>query len=60
TELYLGLVHRTDGVEGTQRRMAAASKVIPAFGISTECGLGRRPPATVPEMLEIHVSLVST
>jgi hypothetical protein len=60
TELYLGLVHRTDGVEGTQRRMAAASKVIPAFGISTECGLGRRPPATVPELLEIHVSLVRT
>jgi hypothetical protein len=54
TELYLGLVHRTDGIEGTQRRMAAAAKVVPAFGISTECGLGRRPSATVPEVLELH------
>ena len=54
TELYLGLVHHTDGMEGTQRRMAAASKVVPAFGISTECGLGRRPSETVPDLLALH------
>jgi methionine synthase II (cobalamin-independent) len=57
TELYLGLVHRTDGMEGTQRRIAAASKVVPAFGISTECGLGRRPSETVPELLELHAAV---
>jgi hypothetical protein len=27
TELYLGLVHRTDGVSGTVRRMAVANRV---------------------------------
>jgi hypothetical protein len=57
TELYLGLVHRTDGMEGTQRRIAVASKVVPAFGISTECGLGRRPPETVPELLDLHAAV---
>jgi hypothetical protein len=60
TELYLGLVHRTDGMEGTQRRMAAASKVVPAFGISTECGLGRRPSETVPELLELHAAVAKS
>jgi hypothetical protein len=60
TELYLGLVHRTDGIEGTQRRIAAASKVVPAFGISTECGFGRRPSETVRELLELHAAVART
>src|SRR5256885_3780490 len=54
TELYLGLVHHTDGVEGTQRRMAAARRFAGGFGVATECGWGRRPPATIPELLRIH------
>jgi len=54
TELYLGLVHRTDGVEGTRRRMAVAARFVSAFGVATECGWGRRPPATIPELLRIH------
>ncbi len=54
TELYLGLVHYTDGVEGTQRRIAAAQKVIADFGVATECGFGRRASETIPELLRIH------
>ncbi len=54
TKLYLGLVHYTDGVEGTQRRIAAAQNVISNFGIATECGMGRRVPDTIPHLLEIH------
>jgi hypothetical protein len=54
TELYLGLVHFTDGVAGTQRRIAAAQKVVTDFGVATECGLGRRNPETIPELLRIH------
>ena len=54
TELYLGLVHYTDGVEGAQRRIAAAQRFVPSFGIGTECGLGRRPPETVAPLLAIH------
>ncbi len=57
TELYLGLVHFTDGVDGTRRRMAAASRVRPDFGIATECGFGRRAPETVKRLLEIHAEV---
>jgi len=54
TELYLGLVHRTDGVSGTVRRMAAAKRTVSQFGVVTECGLGRRPPETIPALLDLH------
>jgi len=54
TELYLGLVHFTDGVEGTRRRIEAAQRVVTNFGVATECGLGRRPPETIPDLLRIH------
>jgi hypothetical protein len=57
TELYLGLVHYTDGVEGARRRIAAAARARPNFGIATECGFGRRPPETVWRLLEIHAEL---
>jgi len=32
TELYLGLVHAQDGVEGTKNRIAAANKYVPLHG----------------------------
>jgi hypothetical protein len=54
TELYLGLVHLTDGVAGARRRLDAAKQVVSDFGIATECGFGRRPPETVPALLELH------
>ena len=54
TELYLGLVHYTDGVEGARKRIAAAQRFVPTFGVATECGFGRRPPETVASLMEIH------
>jgi len=57
TELYLGLVHYTDGVEGTARRIEVARRFVSGFGIATECGWGRRAPATIPELLRIHREL---
>ncbi len=54
TELYLGLVHRTDGLGGARRRLAAAKQVVTEFGIATECGFGRRPPETVSDLIELH------
>ena len=57
TELYLGLVHLTDGVDGTARRMEAARRFVSGFGIATECGWGRRAPATIPDLLRIHHAL---
>ena len=54
TELYLGLVHLTDGLAGAKRQLAAAKKVVTDFGIATECGFGRRPPETVRDLIELH------
>lgn len=54
TRLYLGLVHLTDGVEGTKTRIDIAKKYKTEFGISTECGFGRRSPETIPQLLEVH------
>ena len=54
TELYLGLVHFTGGVEGTLERIKAAQQYVADFGVATECGFGRRPPDTIPELLRIH------
>jgi hypothetical protein len=57
TELYLGVVHHTDGVDGSLRRMATARQVVSTFGVATECGFGRRPPETVPSLLRIHAQV---
>ena len=50
-------MHYSDGVEGTRRRLATAEKYLKNFLISTECGFGRRPPETVPELLRIHAEV---
>ncbi len=57
TELYLGLVHMTDGVGGAERRIEAAQRHVAAFGVATECGFGRRPPKSVSELLRIHAAV---
>ena len=54
TTLALGLVHHTDGLEGTKRRIEIARKFVPDFAIGTECGFGRRAPETIPALLRIH------
>jgi hypothetical protein len=53
TRLFLGLVHLTDGWEGARRRTAAASRFMPDYGVSTECGLGRRPAETIVPLLDL-------
>jgi SAM-dependent methyltransferase len=57
TELYLGLLHHTDGVEGTRRRIETAHRFVSGFGVATECGWGRRPAATIPDLLRIHAAV---
>lgn len=58
-ELYLGLVHLTDGLDGAKRRVAAAAKVRGEFGVATECGFGRRPAETIPDLLALHAKVAS-
>lgn len=57
TQLSLGLVHHTDGVAGTKKRLATAEKYVRDFSIATECGFGRRRPETIPELLRIHAEV---
>jgi len=57
TELCLGLVHYTDGVAGTCQRLKVAERHAARFSIATECGFGRRDPATIPELLRIHAEV---
>lgn len=59
TQLYLGLVHRIDGLEGGKRRMKTAERHISGFGIATECGMGRRPPETIPDVMKLMSSLAA-
>jgi hypothetical protein len=59
TQLCLGLVHHTDGVAGTRKRLAAAENVVKDFSIGTECGFGRRRPETIPELLRIHAEVAT-
>ena len=57
TELCLGLVHHTDGIDGTKKRLATARRHVQTFSIATECGFGRRRPETIPELLRIHAAV---
>jgi len=58
TELFLGVVHAKDGVEGARSRIAAARRYAPEFGIATECGMARaRSEETVRTLLQIHADV---
>lgn len=54
TDLYLGLIHPQDGVEGAERRILAASTALPRFGVATECGFGRGPAERTGPLLDLH------
>ena len=57
TELCLGLVHYTDGLDGARQRLATARKFAERFAVGTECGFGRRKPETIPELLRLHAAV---
>lgn len=59
TELYLGLVHREDGVEGANRRISAARSVVGSFGVATECGFGRGPRESTIPLLQSHAGVAA-
>jgi hypothetical protein len=52
--LYLGLLHREDGLEGARRRITAARSVRSAFGLATECGMGRERRESINGLLALH------
>lgn len=59
TRLYLGVIHDTDGIAGTRRRIAAARRHVGSFGIATECGFGRRTPESVRALIGLHAALAA-
>lgn len=56
TTVYAGLIHYTDGVEGSIERLQAFKRHYDGLtGVSTECGLGRRPAdQDLIRLLQIH------
>jgi hypothetical protein len=55
TEIYLGVVHVSAGVEGVIARIGTAREFVPEFGIATECGIARaRKPDLVQRILETY------
>lgn len=57
TELYLGLVHLSDGVEGATKRAQIARPYVNNFGAATVCGWGRLPERDVSSLLELHAAV---
>jgi hypothetical protein len=59
-EVYIGLLHFRDGIDGARRRSAAAGRSIAVpFGVATECGMGRRPVgrgggSELEQLLQLH------
>jgi hypothetical protein len=57
TRLYLGLIH-ADGRDS--ERVAAAHKVVPEFGVATECGIARqRTPDQVRQLIRAHAAVTA-
>ncbi len=54
THLVLGLVHYTDGIDGTRARMAVADRFVADYDVASECGFGRRDPSTIEHLLRVH------
>jgi hypothetical protein len=57
--LFLGLVHQFDGLDGARRRATVAREFYPSFGVGTECGMGRRSPEDIPQLLDLHHQVAS-
>jgi hypothetical protein len=57
TQIMIGLIHLTDGFNGSIERMRTAAEFLPRFGIATECGFGRRDPKSIENLLVLHKKL---
>jgi hypothetical protein len=50
--VYLGMIHSMDSFE---KRLAAARKALPDFGMAAYCGFGRTPPEGLPQVMKDHL-----
>jgi methionine synthase II (cobalamin-independent) len=60
TEIYLGVVHVSAGIDGVIARIETAREFVPQFGIATECGIARaRKPDLVHRILDTYAGASS-
>ena len=52
-DFFLGLIHLEDGIEGNVARIKSASSYLEKFGLSTECGMGRRNSEEIPNWMKL-------
>jgi hypothetical protein len=57
TELFLGLIHLSDGTTGATKRAAVAKKFRGRFGLAAECGFGRMSEAEIRPLMTLHADL---
>ncbi|MGZ6194077.1 MAG: hypothetical protein ACXWML_02480 [Candidatus Binataceae bacterium] len=57
TELYLGVIDPSDGLEGAFKRIRMARSYVDRFGAATVCGWGRQPERIVPDLLKLHAGV---
>jgi hypothetical protein len=58
TELFLGLAHGGD-LDGTEKRIEIAGKVVEGFGVATECGMGRMQGDDLENVLEVLAAVTA-
>ena len=58
TKVFLGLIHHQDVPEGFSKRMAAARRRLPDFGLASVCGYGRRPPSELDAIIDSHAAAI--
>ena len=58
TEVYLGLINPRDA-QNDQKRIAAARRFLPVFGLSTECGWGRKQTEQITPLLNEHQAILA-
>jgi SAM-dependent methyltransferase len=54
TQLYLGLLHPSDGIAGAEARVVAAQRFVHDFGVATDCGWGRHRAREIGGLIELH------
>ena len=56
--VYLGMIHNMSDLSRFKRRVQAAKKYLPEFGLAAPCGYGRENPAGLPAHLKAHLDAV--
>jgi hypothetical protein len=56
TRVYLGVIHNMNNTARFRQRVRLAKSYLPTFGLAAPCGFGRENPATLPTLLQSHLT----